>query len=158
LAAIVNPDMTSRTRNVVLWIVAFKAFKSVTLAALGITLLATRRTDPLDVLFRLALAVHLPVTSRLFDRALLWATGLTVAKQTAIGLTALGYAALMGTEGLGLYMRKPWARWFTVIATGSLVPIEIYEIIRAPHLIRVAVLLANLAVVLYLWRRREVFE
>ena len=52
------------------WIIAFKAFKSVTLTALAIVLLTTRHADPVDVLMRFALAVHLPLTSRLFDWAL----------------------------------------------------------------------------------------
>jgi uncharacterized membrane protein (DUF2068 family) len=31
------------------------------------------------------------------------------------------------------------ARWFTVIATSSLLPIEVYEIAREPHLVRVLI-------------------
>jgi uncharacterized membrane protein (DUF2068 family) len=150
--------MASRARNVLPWIVAFKAFKSLSLCALGIALLATRHADPVDALFQFALAIHLPVSSRLFDRALAWVTGLTVTKETALGITALAYAALMGTEGIGLYLRKGWARWFTIIATGSLVPVEIYEVARALRPVRVLVLAANLAIVVYLWRRKEVFD
>jgi len=150
--------MASRARNLLPWIVAFKAFKSLGLCTLGITLLATRHADPVDTLFQFALAIHLPVSSRLFDNALAWATGLTVARETALGITALAYSALMGTEGIGLYLRRPWARWFTIIATGSLVPVEIYEIARALRPVRVLVLLANLAIVVYLARRKEVFE
>ncbi|MFI5179088.1 MAG: DUF2127 domain-containing protein [Vicinamibacterales bacterium] len=33
-----------------------------------------------------------------------------------------------------------------------------YEIVRAVHLVRVLVLVANLAIVVYLVRRKEVFE
>jgi uncharacterized membrane protein (DUF2068 family) len=140
------------------WIIAFKAFKSLTLAALGVTLLATRHADPVDLLMRLALAVHLPLTSRLLDRVLSFMLNLTVAKQTALGVTAFGYAVLMGTEGIALYLRKHWARWFTIGATSSLVPIEIYEILRSPHLMRILVLIGNVAIVVYLWRRKDVFE
>ena len=49
-----------------------------------------------------------------------------------------------------LYLRKPWARWFTIIATSSLIPIEVYEIVRKPDLTRVLVLAANVAIVAYL--------
>jgi uncharacterized membrane protein (DUF2068 family) len=58
-------------------------------------------------------------------------------------ITALGYAALMGIEGVALHQRKQWARWFTTIATSSLIPIEVYEIVREVHPIRVFVLLAQ---------------
>jgi len=139
-------------------IIAFKAFKAVTLTALGIALLATRRDDPVDVLTRLALTIHLPLSSALFDRALAFALNLSVAKQTALGVTAFGYAALMGAEGVALYWRKPWARWFTIGATTSLVPIEVYEIVREVHAIRIVVLLANIAIVIYLFVRKDIFE
>jgi len=140
------------------WIIAFKAFKAVTLTALGAVLLATRHEDPVDVLTRLALAVHMPLSSELFDRAMKFALNLTVRKQTAIAVTAFGYAALMGSEGVALYLRKPWARWFTVGATSSMLPIEVYEIVREVHLVRVLVLLGNITIVIYLLKRKELFE
>ena len=146
------------TRNLLPWIVGFKAFKTLTLAGLGVMLLATRRKDPVDVLMSVALSVHLPLTSRVFDRLLRSATTLTVKQETALAITAFGYAALMGTEGVGLYLRKPWSRWFTIAATSSLIPIEVYEIVRELHAVRILVLIANVAIVAYLFRRRELFE
>src|SRR5947199_245139 len=111
-------------------IIGFKAFKATTLTAIGLALLVARHSDPVDLVVRLALAVHLPLTSALLDKALTFALGLTVGKQIALGITALGYAVLMGAEGIALHLRKPWARWFTIGATSSLIPIEMYEIIR----------------------------
>lgn len=140
------------------WIVAFKAFKCGSLTAVGIVLLSTRHVDPADLLVRAALAVHLPLTSAFFDRALRFALNLTVARQIALAVTAFAYAILMGSEGLALYFRKPWARWFTIVATGSLIPLEVYEIAREPHPLRFLVLVANLAIVVYLVKRKELFE
>jgi uncharacterized membrane protein (DUF2068 family) len=150
------PRLTKQS-SLIPWIVGFKAFKTITLTALGTALLATRHGDPADLLFNLALAVHLPLSSRLFARALNFATSLTVARQTALAITAFAYAGLMGTEGVGLYLRKSWARWFTVGATSSLIPIEVYEIAREVHPLRVIVLVLNVAIVVYLARRKEVF-
>jgi uncharacterized membrane protein (DUF2068 family) len=146
-----------RNGTLVPWIVAFKAFKTVTLIALGIVLLTTRTEGPVGLLMRLALSVHLPLTSGLFTRALVFISRLTPAKQTALAITAFGYAALMGTEGTALYLRKPWARWLTIVATSSLIPIELYEIAREVHPIRVFVLLANVAIIIYLWNHEELF-
>jgi uncharacterized membrane protein (DUF2068 family) len=89
---------------------------------------------------------------------LLLVGNLTITKETALALTAFGYATLMGAEGVALYLRKTWARGFTIIATSSLIPLEIYEIIRELRPIRVLILLANIAIVVYLWRRKEAFE
>ena len=139
------------------WIIAFKAFKSITLAALGVALLVTRDEDPVQLLTRLALTIHLPLSSALFERALDFALRLTVRKQVALAITAFAYAALMGTEGVTLYLRKPWARWFTIGATSSLLPLEIYEILREVHAVRVMVFVANVAIIIYLLNRKELF-
>jgi uncharacterized membrane protein (DUF2068 family) len=124
----------------------------------GVVLLATRQANPVDLVTRAALDVHLPLTSELFEKAVSAALNLTVARETALAVTAFGYAALLGAEGLALYWRKPWARWFTIIVTASLLPVEAYEIVRSVSLVRVLVLLANLAVVGYLWRRPGSFR
>jgi uncharacterized membrane protein (DUF2068 family) len=147
-----------QSNSVLPWIVAFKAFKSVTLTALGVVLITERHGDLVDLLTRVALAVHLPLTSELFSRAVTLASNLTVRRVTALALTAFGYAILMGAEGAGLYYRKHWARWFTIIATSSLIPIEVYEIVGDPRPLPIMVLLANIAIVIYLYRRKEIFE
>ena len=61
-----------------------------------------------------------------------------------------GYAALFLTEGTGLLFRKRWAEWLTIVATSSLMPIELYELIKQFTAIRLFALLINAAVVLYL--------
>src|SRR5262249_12563858 len=107
---------------------------------------------------RVAQAIHLPLTSRLFDRAMTLAVRATPKKEVALAVTAFGYAIVMGTEGIGLYLRRRWARWYTIGATSSLIPVEVYEIVHEPSVLRVLVLLLNVAVVAYLWKRKEVFE
>ena len=73
-------------------------------------------------------------------------------KFVAIGLVALAYAAIFATEGTGLWLRKHWAEWFTVIATGSLIPFELYEVIERFTAIKLLVLIGNIAILIYLVR------
>jgi uncharacterized membrane protein (DUF2068 family) len=150
--------MTARRSGVLVWIIAFKAVKATALTALGIALLTTRHSDPVVLAVRLALALHLPLTSRMLDRAIDLLSTLTVSKQTTLAVTAFGYAILMSAEGGALYFGKRWARWFTIVATASLIPIEVCEIAREMHPLRVVVLMVNVAVVIYLWRRADIFE
>ena len=67
-------------------------------------------------------------------------------------LSALGaaYAGLFLTEGTGLLFRKRWAEWLTIVATSSLMPIEVYELVEKFTAVRLFALLINAAVVLYL--------
>jgi hypothetical protein len=68
--------------------------------ALGIALLATRPDDPVELLACGTLAIHLSLTSTLFDRALRLALNRSMGKQIALAITAFGYAILMGSEGV----------------------------------------------------------
>jgi uncharacterized membrane protein (DUF2068 family) len=150
--------MSSRSASLLPWIVAFKAFKAALLTALGVAALSAIHRDPVDLVVQIAQAVHLPATSRLFDRGITLALRATPKNEVAVAATAFGYALVMGLEGVGLYLRRRWARWFTIGTTSSLIPLEVYEIIREPRLLRVLVLLLNAGVVVYLWSRKEVFE
>ena len=43
---------------------------------------------------------------------------------------------LFVVEGIGLLLHKRWAEYFTVITTGLLMPIEIYELVHRPTILR----------------------
>jgi uncharacterized membrane protein (DUF2068 family) len=60
------------------------------------------------------------------------------------------YAGLLLTEGIGLLLRKRWAEYFTIITTGALIPLEVYEIVRQVSPTKVVVLIVNVAIVVYL--------
>jgi uncharacterized membrane protein (DUF2068 family) len=70
----------------------------------------------------------------------------------AVGVVALGYAVLFGIEGVGLWLGKYWAEWFTVIATASLIPLELYETLHRFGWLKLATLVGNVAIVVYLVR------
>lgn len=71
-------------------------------------------------------------------------------------VASFSYAALFLAEGSGLLMHKRWAEWLTIIATSSLIPFEIYEIVKEATALRIGTLIANVAVVVYLiWKLRR---
>src|SRR5437868_11670989 len=67
-------------------------------------------------------------------------------------LSALGagYAGLFLTEGTGLLFRQRWAEWLTIIATASFIPLEIYECLKEFTAVRLLLLIANCAIVVFL--------
>jgi len=81
----------------------------------------------------------------------------TFSHVTALAIGAIAYALLEGTEGVGLAMRRRWAEYLTVIATGILIPYEAYEVVHRPTLFKAGALLLNLAVVGYLAYRKRLF-
>jgi uncharacterized membrane protein (DUF2068 family) len=65
-----------------------------------------------------------------------------------VALLADGSLSLV--EGWALVHGQWWGPWLVVAATGSLVPFEVAAIARHPHLVRLALLVVNLAIVVYL--------
>jgi len=62
------------------------------------------------------------------------------------------YSAIFLTEGAGLALSKRWAEYFTIITTGSFMPLEVYEIIHHATIAKSVALIINIAVVVYLVR------
>jgi uncharacterized membrane protein (DUF2068 family) len=77
-------------------------------------------------------------------------TGIDRSRLRAIQAGTFFYAILHLIEGIGLILERDWAGYLVVLATSSLIPFEIYEIVQKHSLFRIAVLLVNLAIVAYL--------
>jgi uncharacterized membrane protein (DUF2068 family) len=60
------------------------------------------------------------------------------------------YSAVFLTEGVGLALQKRWAEYVTILTTASLLPLEVYEIVKRFSVAKTVVLLINIAVVVYL--------
>jgi len=70
-----------------------------------------------------------------------------------LGAALAADAGLAALEGWALARGHRWGEWLVVVTTGSLLPWEAWELIRRPSLVRLLLLLVNLAVVLYLAQR-----
>jgi uncharacterized membrane protein (DUF2068 family) len=131
-------------------IALFKLLKAVLLIAVGMSALHLLHQDVASVAEHWIKTLGLNPGNRYVGRALQKFASLTPQKIKSLGAVSFIYAGLFLTEGVGLWMVKRWAEWFSVIITTSLVPIEIYEIYRHPNAIKCLVLIANIAAVVYL--------
>lgn len=133
-------------------IAVYKAVKTICLILVAIAAFHLDREQNFERL--VAWLEHLSLTD---SNGLRWKLvdflmNLGPSKFIAIGIVALAYAAIFATEGTGLWLRKHWAEWFTVIATGSLIPLELYECVHHFTWLKLAVLIGNVAIVIYLLR------
>jgi uncharacterized membrane protein (DUF2068 family) len=141
-------------------IIVERVVKAIVLIILGIGLLVAGRKGWLDVWAtwaedQLNLNVGRNIIVQLLLRVLAYVGSFN--HITILAVSAVGYAALEATEGVGLAMRRRWAEYLTVIATGILIPYEAYEVINHVTLFKVGALLLNLAVVGYLAYRKRLF-
>ena len=86
----------------------------------------------------------------LIQRALVLLKFATPGEITLVGFASLCYGLLFATEGIGLWLERRWAEYLTIFATGSLVPFEMYELVRRQTTIRTLALAANVLAVAYL--------
>jgi uncharacterized membrane protein (DUF2068 family) len=145
--------MNSSDTTVIRLIALFKLLKAITLIAVGVGALKLLHRDMASTLDHWVAVSGLNPGNRWVERAIEKASNLTPAKVRGLGIVSFVYAGLFLTEGIGLWLMKRWAEWFTIIITSSLVPVEIYELYRHPTATKILVLIINIAVVLYLLYR-----
>ena len=137
---------------------AFKLVKGLLLVAVGIGALGLLHRDIAAALAPLVAHLHIDPESRYLGRALAAVVALDDRALKRISAGTFFYAALLLTEGVGLLLRRRWAEYFTVLVTGSFIPLELYELTRRATVTRLLLIAVNVAVVWYLVhhvRRRE---
>jgi uncharacterized membrane protein (DUF2068 family) len=131
-------------------IAIFKFLKAGFLIAVGVGVFKLLHKDVASVMEHWIEALRLDPGSHFVNLALEKAAHVSPAQVKKLGLVSFLYAGLFLAEGTGLWLRKRWGEWLTVIITSSLVPIELYEIYRHPSYIKLGVLALNVAIVIYL--------
>lgn len=135
-------------------IVVYKTVKGAAALVLGAALLVLDATHEASFVHAFAGWVRHHATAG-------WSVALADAilrESTPRGIALTGTAllldgALTSVEGWALRRGHAWGAWLVVIATGALVPFEIFEIARHVKIGRVLVFVANVAIVVYLVRR-----
>ncbi len=87
------------------------------------------------------------------EKFLDWISGPGTHRVAILDAGLFAYATLFLVEGLGLWQQRRWAEWLTVVATGALIPVEIYECFAHPTPIPFVLLLVNVCVVWLLAKR-----
>jgi uncharacterized membrane protein (DUF2068 family) len=134
-------------------IAVFKLLKALVLVVAGVGILKLIHNDVATVVDHWVTMLGLDPGNRYVDHALRAATNIPPNRIKDLGLGSFVYAALFLTEGIGLWLLKRWAEWFTVVITASLVPLEVWEIHHHPTAVKILVLMINIAVVGYLLYR-----
>ncbi len=145
--------MNASDTKLIRLIAVFKLLKASLLILVGAGVLRLVHANIGGVLEHWVLRLGLDPGNHYIEHALAKAANLSPHRIRELGLVSFAYAALFMTEGIGLWLLKRWAEWFTVILTASLLPLEVYELHHHPTIAKVVVLILNLAIVVYLaWR------
>jgi uncharacterized membrane protein (DUF2068 family) len=137
-------------------IALFKLAKSGFFFCLGVGAFKLLHKDLGDVAMQIAQALHRDPEGRFVTLMMEQVDRIDAHRLREIGFATFAYSALALTEGVGLWLEKVWAEYLTTILTMMFLPWELYELARDPGMMRLALLLANLAVLAYLlWLLRR---
>lgn len=131
----------------------FKLVKALALLAVGIGALRFLHKDLAQSVMHWVELLRVDPDNRFIHRLLEKVFSVTPKQLKELSAGTFFYAALLGIEGIGLLMRKHWAEYFTIITTGALLPLEIYELAKHVTITKLIVLVVNAAIVLYLINR-----
>jgi uncharacterized membrane protein (DUF2068 family) len=134
-----------------IWLIAvLKLVKGLSLLAVALGALHLLHRDMEETVRHWVNILNVDPESKYFHRAIQKLTSIDDRQLREISAGSFFYSALLLTEGVGLLLQKRWAEYFTVIATSSFVPLEVYELFHHFRWAKVVLLLFNLAVVAYL--------
>ena len=142
----------ARSDRLLPWIAAERAIRGLLLVGVGIALLVERNANLSSLATRLARRIELDPNHGIVHHVIIRIGALDRNQVALIGAGALAYGLLEVTEGVGLWFRQRWAEWLTVIATSLLVPLEVWELVHRPSMLKAAGLVVNILIVLYLLR------
>ena len=131
-------------------IAAFKLFKGLVLFAVGIGAVKLLHKDLAFEVERWADIFRVDPNNHYIHRLLVRFSILDDRKLKELSVGTFFYSALLLTEGFGLMLGKRWAEYFTIFATSSFIPLEVYELTKRVSWPRIVVLLLNIVIVVYL--------
>ena len=145
-----------RSLTVLRLIAVFKFFKAAFVIATGFGLLSFFNPAVTGALYRLLGELPYQFEQELFRDALNFLSSLSPVRIRTFAIATFAYSSLFLVEGVGLWRGLHWAEVLTIVATSSLIPIEVYEIWRHASVNRVIVLIVNALILGYLiWRMRR---
>jgi uncharacterized membrane protein (DUF2068 family) len=112
-------------------------------------------TDQLQTQLNLEPGKHLWL--RLVDLLAQRFTRLSHTTEIAVAVAAILYGLLEAVEGTALLMRRRWAEYLVLLATAAFIPLEVDELIRHPTVLKGLAFAVNVAIVVYLIRRKRLF-
>lgn len=148
--------MAKQTRSsglVLVLIGIFKLLKALLLVAVGVGAIHLLHKDVAGTVTHWITVLRVDPENRYLHGFLTKIFRVTPKQLKELSVGTFFYAGLFATEGVGLLLRKRWAEYFTIVTTGGLIPIEIFELARHFTPAKLVVLAINALIVWYLVMR-----
>jgi len=144
---------STSSSGILILIGLFKLLKALLLVVAGIGAIKLLHDGTADTVAHWIRVLRVDPENRFIHGILTKIFRITPKQLRELSVGTFIYAGLFATEGVGLLLRKRWAEYFTVITTGGLIPLEIFELARHFTATKVVVTVINVLIVWYLVAR-----
>ncbi len=146
MTAPVKPSVVDRTAF--LRVVAiYKFAQTAILVALGLATMRLVRPEVAAAFEQWVQDLPVGYIQHVSETFLQWISGPQSHRVVLLGAALFAYAGLFLVEAVGLWLQRRWAEWLTVVATGTLIPPEVYECFKHPSATLFVLLAVNSCVV-----------
>jgi uncharacterized membrane protein (DUF2068 family) len=128
----------------------FEAAKGILVLLLGLGLLRFLHKNLEDTAEQMIRFLHASPGGHLSNLFINAASHASDKSLWALAGAAVIYAVVRFAEAYGLWNAREWAEWFALLSGAMYLPWEMYSLIRHPHPVKWVILLANVAVVVYM--------
>jgi uncharacterized membrane protein (DUF2068 family) len=130
-------------------VASFEAFKGVLVVLLGLFVLIYHQRAE-DVTENLLDHLHINPDRRLGNALMHAAATVSDARLWTIAAAIIAYSTVRFVEAWGLWHRRVWAEWFALLSGAMYLPLELLKVAERATWERIAVLVINTIVVLYM--------
>jgi uncharacterized membrane protein (DUF2068 family) len=130
-----------------------RGLRAVVLIGIGLILLTHLHTDWADTARRLIDRAGLDPSGNETGKLISSLTTVGPRQAARDGVVALAYGALEAVEGVGLWRRRTWAEYLTILSTALLLIPEVQELAKRPTDLKIIGLVLNVVIVAYLIAR-----
>ncbi len=131
-------------------IAAERTIRAIVLLAIGIVLVTHPHTNWASTISNLAHHLGFDPRRNGFEKIIAKIGLISARRYTFYGVVAIAYGVLEGAEAYGLWRRRRWGEYLTVLATSLLFIPELWELAKSATPLKLAALVVNVAVVAYL--------
>lgn len=140
------------------FIIGYKALFGVCELAIAFSLFKHLDKTLAEAVHNIAVNLYLNTEGSFIKSTIIKAESVDSITFTGITLIFFAFGVINLTEAWGLHIRRRWAEWLTVIATGLFIPLEVYKVYEGPTFVKVLILVVNVAIVYFLAEHKELFK
>jgi uncharacterized membrane protein (DUF2068 family) len=136
------------------FIIAVKFFKGTMALLLALGVFSLRDKDLPELFQKLLEFLHFDPEKKFFLDLADRVADITPANLKWVTIGAVVYGAFMLLQATGLLFRVGWVVWLVIGESAFFIPVEVFEAVHRPSLVKFVILAVNIVIVWYLYANR----